>query len=458
MAELIADIIKKWVTAILLGLLFMGILHPSIHLGDGFSHQVLIFSILIYCLMILFIPSRHILFHVLSIPFITQFLHIFQKYSFPAGANSIWRLLPFLFLLIYFLHHFLHHPLHIQKNKVLFLVSWICFSIFFLIISPHLPNIIAGGTLLYVLILPSYFLYLQQASIHSQFRTNLEMYLCILFIVLAFGTFCLIHLASTYQGSDNLLVTRNIADTNITMAYFILLWPFALNHSNQPKSHAMIQIVIIFQFAGLVLFSFSRGAFILIIPYLLATLYLQHRKSTVKWIAFIAGLAYLYRSRLQNMELHHDMTYFWSLRFSDTWIQSDFWNRIQHHSGRVDIQQIAYTLFLDSPMMGHGIGSFEILGPGFREAHSMFYTLLAEVGAAGSIYFYSIFIFLSIFLCKDKIMLSALIFFLLFNHTVGMVFIIIPAKSISINCVAPILLLCIYFYTSSKSEQVCRES
>jgi O-antigen ligase len=452
MAELISDIFKRWIMSTLLGVVSMGIMGSSLDIGDNLNHRILVFTVLFYSLLILFIPSQHRLFHILSIPLISQFLHIFQKYSFPAGANSIWRLLPFLFLFIFFVHHFLHHPLDVNKNRKLLLISWVCFSILFLVISPHLPYIIAGGILLYILILPGYFLYLHQASSRHFFIADLERYLCLLFMVFALGTFGLIYLASSYQGSDNLLVTRNIADTNITMAYFILLWPFALNYSNNPKVPVLIQIIILFQFASLVYFSFSRGAFMLIIPYLLLTLYFQHRKGTVYWMVILGTIAYLYRTRLQETEMHHSMTYFWSLRFSDTLVQSDFWNRIQQQSGRVDIQQIAYTLFLDSPILGNGIGSFEMLGPGFREAHSMYYTLLAEVGALGSIYFYALFLLLWWHLFRNKIMLIALLFFLLFNHTVGMVFIIIPAKSISINCFAPMLLLCMYFYRNAQKD------
>ena len=71
--------------------------------------------------------------------------------------------------------------------------------------------------------------------------------------------------------------------------------------------------------------------------------------------------------------------------------------------------------------------------------------------------FAEIFIALGIFLVKltlktEKkyaVLLVSLLFYLLFNHTVGSVFVILPGKSITVNCIAPIIIMCLYFYAKS---------
>ena len=91
----------------------------------------------------------------------------------------------------------------------------------------------------------------------------------------------------------------------------------------------------------------------------------------------------------------------------------------------------------------------------------MWYTLLSEEGIVGIIYNYAIFLALGLALSKtafkDKkyaVLVISLLFYLLFNHTVGSVFVVLPGKSITINCIAPVILMCLYFYSKSQKTSL----
>jgi O-antigen ligase len=427
----------------------------TLTIGDTPFQSFSVLSFYVFCVISLFEYSENKLFYILAIPFFTQFVHIFQRYSFPAGANSLWRLFPFVVLNIYFLHFLvINRDIALSQNQKAFVMSWITLSLLFLVISPNLEMIAGGGIILYSFTLPGYYVYLHLTSHATDFHTQLEKYLTLLFVILVTGTFGLINFGAVYQGSDNLLVTRNIADTNITMAYFILLWPFTLLYLNRQQHGWIFVPLLALLFLTVVALSFSRGAVILIIPYLCITLLFT--KKTRAWIFVLLLITFVVSPVIFQFFSDQDIVYFWSLRFSDIFASDSVWAQIQANSGRGAIQEIAYELFLQHPLIGNGIGSFEMLGPGFREAHSLFYTLLAEQGFLGMFYLYACFWSLGVSIFRAArnafpeylLLLLAFAFYLVFNHSVGSVFVIIPAKSISVNCIAPVLLLCLYHYAS----------
>lgn len=292
------------------------------------------------------------------------------------------------------------------------------------------------------------------------FQSEIEKHLCVAFIILALGTFGLVFAGAGYKGSDNLLATRNIADTNVTIAYFILIWPFVLRYCTRNSVSQPFKLTMILLLAGVVVFSFSRGAVLIVIPYLLLTTLLTKGFLSLKWILPVLIVSLLYNSAIAEFLEKQDLTYFWKLRFGDMNSLESLLNKLESASGRVEIHQIAYSLFLKSPLTGFGIGSFETLGPGYREAHSIWYTLLAEEGILGTVYIYGVFLALIVFLAKQilkagkeyTVFLMSILFYLIFKHTVGSVFVILPGKSITVNCIAPILLICIYFYAKSEES------
>lgn len=465
MAGLVIEVFQKSMVSLIIVWMCGKFFGDMLTFGESELQTIMVFACYVYCVISLFLPSRHKLFHVLAVPVFTQFLHLFQKYSFPAGANSIWRLMPFLILNVYFQYAFLRKDFTLSKDTKLFLCFWLFIQTFFLVISPNFEHIVFGGLLLFLLTLPGYFNYLHLAASASDFGENLEMYLCALYVLLGIGTFGLIIAGAAYKGSDNLLATRNISDTNVTMAYFILLWPFALLYANRNSSPFLVRLALFGILLSVVIFSFSRGAVFLILPYMLLTSFIAGNGLRFWFlILLMVPVVYFFPNLISGYK-DSDMAYFWTLRFGDMSASNSVLDKLQQVSGRAEIHKIAYHLFLSEPLIGHGTGSFEVMGPGYREAHSLFYTLLAENGLIGLFYTYGLLFTLLIVLLSvlnlDKkygLLSVSLLFYLAFNHTVGSVFVILPAKSVTINCLAPILLMCLYFYAQSIQGQYLIES
>lgn len=453
MVEIIASILQRILTAVGL-VLFVGILVPDIlTVGPTTFQSTVVLSFYIYCIISLFTYSKHKLFFVLSIPVLTQFIHIFQRYDFTLGANSLWRLLPFIILDIYLIY-FLFKKYTPNNRESGLILLWVIANTTFLIISPNLSKIFLGGFILYLVTLPLFFIYLSLVVQASNFHQELEKYLCLIFIILGVGTFGLVFMSAGYKGSDNLLVTRNIADTNTTMAYFILLWPFAILYAIHNRTSVLFNLGLLFIFVGVVILSFSRGAVFLVLPYLCLTCFLTTGFIGLRVLLVPITFFTLFQQPILEFIKNQDLLYFWQLRFADLGTSTSFLSKLETVSGRAEIHHTAYSLFLRNPVLGNGIGSFEVMGPGYREAHSLWYTLLAEQGIIGVIFLYSLLLGLIVKLFKLTqtdgkkfyVILFALLFFMLFNHTVGSTFVILPGNSITINCIAPVLLICIYFY------------
>lgn len=423
--------------------------------GENTLQTVVVFGFYVYCAITLVVPSEHKLFHVISLPVLTQFIHLFQKYDYPAGANSLWRLFPFILADLYIISALIRFQPSLTRTEKSAIASWVLLNFLFIIISPNLPGIITGAFVLILLTLPLYFLYLNLLSGHPFFRENMEQSLCLTFVILALGTFGLVFFGAQYKGASNLLVTRNISDTNVTMAYFTLLWPFALLYARRNRFSWLLVPLLALLFALVVVLSFSRGAVFIVMPYLLASLFIVSRWKHAVWFAAIGVLLGMGFDDLVEL-VNADLAYSWQLRFADFQPVGPVLQKIQEVSGRAEIRRLAYQLFLENPLYGHGTGSFELLGPGYREAHSMFYTTLSEQGLIGTLYLYGLFAAFACCLIKTavadryyRLLPAAMAAYLLFVHSVGSVFIIIPAKSLTINCIAPILLSCIYHYSKS---------
>ncbi len=425
--------------------------------GESSLQTLLVLGFYIYCIVTLIIPSEHKLFYVLSMPVLSQFLHLFQRYDFPAGANSLWRLLPFILTDLYMIAILIRFKTNLTGIEQSLIASWVALNFFFIAISPNLAGIITGAFTLILLTIPLYFLYLNILSESPSFPAELEQSLCLTFIILALGTFGLVFFGAQYKGASNLLVTRNISDTNVTMTYFILLWPFAIRYAMRIRHSWLLAPLLVLIFGFVVILSFSRGAVFIVLPYVFASLWIVGSWKHALSFVTLGLLLYAGFSNLIHF-INADLAYSWQLRFADFQTVRPTLQKIQEASGRAGIRRVAYQLFLESPLYGHGIGSFERLGPGYREAHSMFFTILAEQGLIGIFYMYGLFGAFGLFLFRTaarahRILPVALGAYLLFVHSVGYVFVIIPARSLTINCIAPQLLICIYYYSKSVANK-----
>jgi O-antigen ligase len=307
---------------------------------------------------------------------------------------------------------------------------------------------------MYVFTIPLLFLYIRLASLAIDFRPEVEKYISLLFVLFSLGTLGLVYLGAGYRGTDNLLATRNIADTNTTMAYFILLWPFTVFYTVRKQLAGVSKLILTSLFVIIVILSFSRGALLIVLPYIIITCFSQSSFLSIKWVIPISVVLYFFLPQLLEFVGQLDLVYFWTLRFADVNSFSAVLDNLEKLSGRSEIHETAHLLFREKPFLGHGIASFELLGPGYREAHSLWYTLLAEQGMAGAILHYSLLVALLLRLTQNtpsnSTLLLSVLFFLIFNHSVGSTFIILTGKSISINCIGPMLLIVTYFYSNRR--------
>lgn len=459
MAEVIRDIVQKIAVSLALTAILVLLVRNLLLIGENTFQSFGVILFIIYTIISLFTQSRHKLFFVLAVPVFAQFFHIFQRYHFATGGNSLWRLIPFILLDLYLLYFLAGSAAKYNGRHALIIMIWLISSCLFISISPNLSQILFVGIIMYVLTIPLLFLYIDIASQATNFRTETEKYITILFIIFCLGSIGLVYMGAGYKGTDNLLATRNIADTNTTMAYFILLWPFSIQYAISAKWSALSKIGLIAIFLTIVILSFSRGALLIVLPYILLTCISSSAFINFRWIIPASLVIYFYSSDLSAFIGQLDLMYFWTLRFADIGSLSALINNLEKLSGRSEIHEVAYQLFRERPLFGHGISSFEVLGPGYREAHSLWYTLLAEQGIIGTTIIYGLFAGLVLTLILNTTSFQAInfllsvIFFLIFNHSVGSTFVILTAKSISINCIAPMLLISIYFHSVSSKNQ-----
>lgn len=459
MLRLICEVAMKGGAALGIAWLAVSMFDILLTFGASPSQTVVVLGFYLYCAIVLIVATRHRLFHILAIPVLTQFLHLFQKYNFPAGANSFWRLLPFVIVDVRLLSGLLLFRPQLTITEKLVVVAWVVLNFLFIAISPNLEGIAAGAFILFLLTLPAYFLVLSIYAQQPGFLQELEQSLGLLFVILAIGTFGLVIAGVQYRAADNLLVTRNITDTNVTMAYFILLWPFALLYSMRRRFAWLPISVLVVLFAAVVVLSFSRGAVFIVTPYVAASLLMAGgRKSLIPLVLTGAGAAVVIGRLVTQAD--SDIAYPWQLRFGEVQSAGPVLRKLHEASGRAEIHQIAYQLFRERPAWGHGTASFEKLGPGYREAHSLFYTLLAEQGLVGTAYLYALLAVLGFVVGSAArrnprfwLLPAAWAAYLLFVHSVGSVFVIIPSESLTINCIAPILLICLYFYAKASHRR-----
>ncbi|QRR03239.1 O-antigen ligase family protein [Dyadobacter sandarakinus] len=437
-----------------LAMIFLiSVIAPSLlDTGESEVQTIIVLAFFVFCALTLASNEPDPVFGFLSIPVLTQFIHLFEKYDFPAGAMSIWRLLPFLLMLVFLFDKLSKRSFILSKETRTGIAAWILMHLLFLLITPKPGEVVFAGCLFYILLLPLSFLFLQNVSVESSFLIWIENSLCLLFFVLGLGTIGLVVAGSQYKGSTNLLVTRNIADTNVTMAYFILLWPFVLLYCRRNRER-LVRLAGIVMLLIMVVISFSRGSVLLMVPYLLLTLTLDGSFRYIAALLFVIGIIAMLRPDLMHTDAAGELAYSWKLRIEDFMTGTQSAGKLHQISGRSEIHATALRIFYESPVIGSGISSFEVLGPGYREAHSLFYTLLAEEGILGTAYFYFLLYIVAqelgskiLYNTACQLLFASFIFYLIFNHTVGSVFVILPRKSLTINCIAPILILGQYFY------------
>jgi O-antigen ligase len=192
-------------------------------------------------------------------------------------------------------------------------------------------------------------------------------------------------------GAGTIRGTRNLGDFNVASAYLLLLWPFAVGFL---RRHDRIWFTLLCAlYIVAVGLSFTRTALVMtpvVLALGLSALRLSPNRRELAVVLFlclivlIGGLSTVQDSDvlrfwMQRLDLEPDE------RASPGRIIEALASAVSSSSTRGHLRAEAVDLFRQSPLIGHGWGSFRELSPsGFSSAHSLTHDLLAESGLIGA--------------------------------------------------------------------------
>ncbi|MCC7134203.1 MAG: O-antigen ligase family protein [Gemmatimonadales bacterium] len=277
------------------------------------------------------------------------------------------------------------------------------------------------------------------------------------FLVLVVASIGISFVALDYRGSASLLSARNANDGNIVLGYLMLAWPTALLAARALHPGLVAPLGLAFVVAAVLLF--SRGGLVMVPVLVLGSLLVMadrpRRMAAALGIAVVgAGVLWsVFDERLGLLAA-------WTVRLNVSELKlTDIWSILATaqdqlvSSGRSDIWDYARALFRDAPLTGAGFNSFEALGPGYAEAHSLFFQTAAQMGLVGLAFLYGTLAWWT-FRVVDRLgrrdgltrirllQLAGLGSWLLFTHTVGSGLVVTSARGLMAN-VAGIMLLMI---------------
>ena len=455
-------IIKTFGVILLLAFIVSYILESiSFNLFTGGFYSLLrntYFLFMLIYLTFLFIESRtnQSILLIILIPFLQQFYHIILGWEIAPGANSFLRLLPIIAMDVRILILLNNSNFTVSKIERTFLIFWLLFCSIWIIISPNFLNSGLGTTLIFFISIPTMYFFIKS---HTQlFNNNIALLFdsfIVGYIILAVGTLALPFVGLQYHNSESFLVTRNIADSNMVMAYLILMFPFVIESVS--ITNKWLSPIIIILFILNTLLSFSRGSLILAVPLLLYSLFVQKIKLKNIILPFFA----LFLLFNYIFLIKFDFIYLWSIRFNAVIndIPSFYKESLNliffgtAESGREDIRSVALKMFYEKPIIGNGFNSFQFFG-GYGEAHSIFYNTLAENGIVGIIILISAFslVLKNLFTWAiheksgfAKLYLVSYILFIIFNLNVNGAFYSVTTNDLKITFLGTILFLFIAF-------------
>ncbi len=199
------------------------------------------------------------------------------------------------------------------------------------------------------------------------------------------GGMLLIMFLATVLKFGNIVLTRNAANLNYGAGLLFLGWPFI---TWRLDSHSILsRISIILFITAVAFFSFSRTTFILTIVLIIFTFFVSQKTNKKVIVSFLLAFLLIAIFVPESLQSH------WLKRFNiEKWSDvsnPDRWKDIVLTS-RAEIWGFALNAFSQSPLIGHGLGSFSTLYSEktagvaeFSGAHSLTLTVMAERGLIG---------------------------------------------------------------------------
>jgi O-antigen ligase len=159
-------------------------------------------------------------------------------------------------------------------------------------------------------------------------------------------------------------------NVNALAAFFLYGCIFFFNYSSLP---ARLWERVLFRFVSAgyaygVMYSFSRGSWVALIVAMLIMTVLRYR-----WAVLVIALAVGTADLWVPDSVHQR----WSSTVNEEGVLEDSAQR------RVNYNELALAGFRESPVIGHGIGTFRMVNPTGQDPHNLYLGLLYECGAVG---------------------------------------------------------------------------
>jgi len=304
-----------------------------------------------------------------------------------AGASLI-RSLYYLILLLGVVFLVLRKP--IGFGYILFFIGWLLCNIFS-IMGDNAPNDVVMLFLLSV-VLPGFF----ALTLYSYFKTRDSLFrlsdgIAVGVVGLLAGLVVLMFLATVAKNYGSITLARNASDLNYAAGLIFLGWPFIFWRFNSRS--ILWKVVITAVILSACVFSFSRavfflGLFLAVITFLKPSILLRKQFILVVVVLVIAFTLFV----------PDEVTVFWLGRLNiNSWADLISFNPEKlaaiTATDRPEIWSFALKSFFESPIIGHGLGSFPTLISNetggmlaYSGAHNLVLTVLVERGLLSAIF------------------------------------------------------------------------
>jgi len=413
-----------------------------------------------FLVTLLFVPGeKHLrLPLVLLIPILTQLYQVGLGWDLPGGPSSIARIVPYVGVLIFLISTLLADRAKITRTEWGFVIATNAVGVTGAVLGSASQAVALVTYLAVGVMLPLYYFFLKRELTSSTFApSQIEASALMGFLALTVGTLVIIRMGSemTLGGVTGLLGTRNVSDYNLVLAYLILLWPLALRAA-RAVGPVMVAIALVLLLASAIM-GLSRTGLMFIPILAIAGLFSVFKHSvstgirTAGWIVVLGVIAFFATPQKDQL----NTVWLQRLNLTESSQTSSLVTKLkpggEDSTARDQLRMEGYRLFSQSPLMGQGFGGFgESSRRGFRDAHSMTFTALAETGILGliALYFVLALVGLRLFrLATAKSVQDGGLFFICFLmwlfavHSVGGNLTAIQAGSFTVGAINGVLLM-----------------
>jgi O-antigen ligase len=408
--------------------------------------------------VILNLVGRDMLSAALLAPFVSQYYQVVLGWEVPLGSSTPVRLVPLTGMVAIVLVELVRSDLRLTRLEMAVLGIWelaCCLWLLNGLAAGPAPVAVVTWTF-HAILLPALYFVLQARLAEPRSARKVADAILMGFVALLVASIAISFVALDYRGSASLLTARNANDGNIVLGYMTLAWPVAVLAVRRRAPVLVAPLGVLF-IAAAVLF-FSRGGLLVIPPLVVVTLLASVRRPiwTVGLLALgTVGAVMLWFVLADQLGLVGDWVARLNMAELDVSNLNAVFSSVQDQlveSGRSEIWAFARSIFSRSPIAGAGFNSFEALGSGYAEAHSLYYQTLAQGGLIGIIILYGL-VARWIIRClrgfrtgdgrnrSRVIQLASVFAWLIFTHAVGSGLVVTTINGLMVNVAGALLLI-----------------